>query len=623
MALLPRESEDLGTGRRGPDRPDAEAALDHARRILRALVENSHGILFALDEKGVFTLAEGPGIEAFGRAPGSLIGRSVDEVFAEFPAIRSCVRRVLAGEEVTAVIPLGNAVFDAHYQPLHDQAGTVAGVVVVATDITGRRRAAEDLWDNRARLELVNAIATGITTDMPVEAIAQRTVLQLHGYFSRFRVAFAEVGPDGRLTYLQAAQPAEMPAVLGQTVSLGITAAYTEALHDRRPVIVRDAMLDPRLANHGAGPAATGARALLHVPVYYMGDHIGLLCFETADPHAWSEHEIATLTDVADYLSVAVKQAQAQQERTLVEEALRRRETRLRHFLDNASDLIQNVDADGRLLFVNRAWCDTLDYRLEDLDRISLVDILRPEDRGRVLAICRSVLADEAPARVETVFLAKDGHEIPVEGSISAGSQDDGRPAAWGIFRDVTDRRALEEQLRRQALYDPLTGLPNRRLLAEHATEALADGNRQQMAALYLDLDGFKAVNDSLGHGVGDGLLAEVAQRLTDSVRATDIVARLGGDEFVVLLRDASNSVVQRVAERILAACGEPFAVDGHTISIGASIGVARGSPRHTSAEDLVREADIALYQAKAAGKGRIAVYEPETTEAIGDIHQQ
>ncbi|MBX6341242.1 MAG: GGDEF domain-containing protein, partial [Thermomicrobiaceae bacterium] len=180
--------------------------------------------------------------------------------------------------------------------------------------------------------------------------------------------------------------------------------------------------------------------------------------------------------------------------------------------------------------------------------------------------------------------------------------------------RDVTVRRELQERLMRQAFYDALTGLPNRSLFLDRLATALAQRDRRHelLAVMFIDLDGFKAINDRLGHAAGDELLRGVGQRLELSVRSGDTVSRYGGDEFTVLLTGLTDpGAVHPVARRILAGIHEPFQVGSREVSISASIGVAIGGSPEPRPDDLLRDADIALYRAKALGKRRYVVFDP------------
>jgi diguanylate cyclase (GGDEF)-like protein len=180
------------------------------------------------------------------------------------------------------------------------------------------------------------------------------------------------------------------------------------------------------------------------------------------------------------------------------------------------------------------------------------------------------------------------------------------------LARDVAQRRTLEAQLSYQAFHDPLTGLTNRRRFVEAAETALAGRHGPgSVAALFLDLDDFKTVNDSLGHAAGDSLLVAVAERIRGDLRATDVAARLGGDEFGVLLTDIPNEAFAvAVAERLLARLVEPIEVAGMLVEVGASVGIAVDSPSMRTVDDLLGDADVAMYQAKALGKGRHHVFD-------------
>ncbi|CAN5902286.1 hypothetical protein BH23ACT11_BH23ACT11_24430 [soil metagenome] len=186
--------------------------------------------------------------------------------------------------------------------------------------------------------------------------------------------------------------------------------------------------------------------------------------------------------------------------------------------------------------------------------------------------------------------------------------------------RDVTERKKLEQQLMHQALHDPLTGLPNRLLFMDRLKHALARLTRSEssVAVLFVDLDNFKLINDSLGHELGDRLLVEVAGRFQEALRSADTVARLGGDEFTILLDPiAGLGEAARVVERITESLQEPFQVEGHEVFVTASIGVALGSKGGEGPQELLRNADMAMYRAKGSGRGRFEVFESSMTAGL------
>jgi diguanylate cyclase (GGDEF)-like protein/PAS domain S-box-containing protein len=220
----------------------------------------------------------------------------------------------------------------------------------------------------------------------------------------------------------------------------------------------------------------------------------------------------------------------------------------------------------------------------------------------------------------ETVRLHRDGRAIPVGLTVSPIRDRTGRvTGASVIIRDITERKLLEEQLTRQALYDPLTGLANRSLLRDRLLHALARAvaTGERLALLFIDLDEFKMINDSRGHAVGDRLLAAVASRLESSVRPEDTVARLGGDEFAILLERVAEGGAVKAAERVLADLRGRFDLEGTGITVRASVGIAHYDGGGQDADELLRTADLAMYAAKRSGKGGYEVFAPSMQAAL------
>ncbi|MEQ1915560.1 MAG: diguanylate cyclase, partial [Gallionella sp.] len=190
-----------------------------------------------------------------------------------------------------------------------------------------------------------------------------------------------------------------------------------------------------------------------------------------------------------------------------------------------------------------------------------------------------------------------------------------GEAAVLGWFYDITDRKAMEEQVQRLAQYDPLTDLPNRRLFSDRLQQALAlaERDRTRLAVMFLDLDRFKPINDKYGHAMGDVVLKEVATRIQSSLRASDTLARIGGDEFVVLLPNVSSvHDVVGVAEKVREVLNQPFIVDGQVMSLSSSAGIALYPEHGDTEQSLVRNADTAMYYAKEDGRNNVQVYHPE-----------
>jgi len=260
-----------------------------------------------------------------------------------------------------------------------------------------------------------------------------------------------------------------------------------------------------------------------------------------------------------------------------------------------------------------------LGYTVEEWqsDASLFVKTLHPDDRDRVLVAHAESHAMGAPLTIEYRLIARDGRTVWVRDGSMVFKDADGRSVSrQGFLLDITDRREAEDQLRHQAFHDSLTGLANRALFTDRAEHAAVVRGRSAdlgIAVLFLDVDDFKTVNDSLGHASGDLLLEAVGQRLTDAVRAGDTVARFGGDEFAVLIEDiADRSDASYAAERIADALRVPFYVHGREIFVTASIGIAFGD----DAEELLRSADVAMYRAKSEGKAHYVFYESAMDDA-------
>ena len=307
-------------------------------------------------------------------------------------------------------------------------------------------------------------------------------------------------------------------------------------------------------------------------------------------------------------------------ERKRFEEALERLSRQHELVLNSAGEGIFGLDLHGNATFVNPAAARMTGWDAEELLDRPLHDVLhhtKPDGTpypSEECPIYAAFTTGDAHSRDDEVFWRKDGTKFPVEYTSTPIVEDNRIVGAVVTFKDVTERKALEEQLQHQAFHDPLTGLPNRALFIDRLEHALARGGRQanRVAMLFADLDNFKVVNDSLGHNAGDQLLVAVAQRLKDGLRPEDTAARLGGDEFTVLVENVENvGDAIRIAERIAEILQPPFAFEGQEVFVTASIGITLSSSAQDRAEDLLRHADLAMYRAKHKGKARYEVFEP------------
>src|SRR5215213_5023090 len=307
-----------------------------------------------------------------------------------------------------------------------------------------------------------------------------------------------------------------------------------------------------------------------------------------------------------------------------LDDELRKSEARYRTVLDAAFDAIVTITPEGIVRWFNRGAERSFGHAAEEIIG-QPVTLLMPERYREhcLTGLHRYLRTGEARvvgSTIELVGLRKDGSEFPIEMSLGE-SQEDGERLFTGIMRDVTERKALEQQLHHQAFYDPLTGLPNRALFMERLEHASTRANRRdsRIALLFVDLDNFKVINDSLGHKAGDQLLKAVAERLKSYLRPEDTAARLGGDEFTILVEDVAGAGEGvRIAERIADVLQPPFTLEEQEVFITTSIGIALNNSTQERAENLLRHADLAMYRAKHKGKACCEVFEPSMgTDAL------
>jgi diguanylate cyclase (GGDEF)-like protein/PAS domain S-box-containing protein len=357
----------------------------------------------------------------------------------------------------------------------------------------------------------------------------------------------------------------------------------------------------------------------------FYGNRPGGLSSDWADPKDW----VRGLAGFVGLFDVYTIYQHLQLQR--VRRRLAQRDQLFQLITENAADMIAVVDNDGNRLYNSPAYQRVLGYSTEELTSGSSFDQVHPSDRERVLQAASKARTSGQGQQLEYRMRHRDGSWRILESTASPIRNVEQQISGLVIVnRDITQRKRAEEALEHSALYDGLTDLPNRSLFADRLHHALIRSLRHsdyKFAVLFIDIDGFKVLNDSLGHSAGDELLIQIARRLTTNFRDSDTLARsaapnsrpsqdglarLGGDEFTVLLEDVFNpSDAIRVAQRIQTKLGAPFNVKGQEIVMAASIGIALSGSSYSQAEDLLRDAEIAMYRAKQAGKARCEVFDP------------
>ena len=386
----------------------------------------------------------------------------------------------------------------------------------------------------------------------------------------------------------------------------------THVIQKDNVMIVEDAKTDPRFRENSL-IEEEGIRFYAGAPLAIDGRlHVGTLCITDPEARSFDEEDRVLLAQLA---RVATDLLEARRESYQV-----RYLTSVVEQIDESVLVTEGAPLDPpgpKITWVNEALTEMTGYDRDELLGNTPRMLQGPETDRETLDRVRAALEAEEPVEAETVNYRKDGTPYVVAWTITPVRDRDGHLTHWAsVQRDVTQERERVEDLRYQATHDSLTGVLKRSALEERLQAALDDDATSAGAVLFLDLDRFKHVNDSLGHRVGDQLLQHVAERLRAAVRADDAVARIGGDEFAVWLpsiegEEEALTVARRVADHV----EEPVEVANQEIYVEASLGLVPDTTGYTSAEDVIGDADVAMYRSKRTPSQAITVHEPEMTE--------
>jgi diguanylate cyclase (GGDEF)-like protein/PAS domain S-box-containing protein len=463
------------------------------------------------------------------------------------------------------------------------------------------------------QLRLLDRVRAALAGELEVEQI-YRTVVDAtadilgYAYTSLYTV-------DGDHLALRRQVGYHDPAMIYWTLPLGEGIAGTVA-ETGTPVLINDARSKPDFF-----AADDEVMHEICVPIHDDGKIVGVFNVESIAEHPLSDDDFKLLLGVAELVSAAVNRSR------LYEEA-REREQVLRRVLNSVQEVVFTADAQGRWTFLNRAWETITGFAVAECLGKPASDFARQEFGDRFAAAV-SALSNGAELELRgdlEIVIASGGFRW-VEAHASRSTEGEPPFEISGTLIDITERKRVEAQLlesqdrfRHLAMHDPLTSLPNRSLFLERLEAALADQSSDSECAsvLFLDLDGFKLVNDTFGHAIGDRLLVQVGERLSLCVRPADTIARLGGDEFAVLLVNTRSTTVSvEIAQRMLSALRPHFTIDGNEVALFASIGIASHRGPGGRGSDLLRNADTALYAAKADGRGISTTYEPSMSAAV------
>ncbi|GGC89094.1 sensor domain-containing diguanylate cyclase [Vreelandella lutescens] len=396
--------------------------------------------------------------------------------------------------------------------------------------------------------------------------------------------------------------------------------AYT--VLEAAPLVVEDAKQDERFATNPYVTMPDGIRFYVGIPLKNsQGYVLGSLCAMDSQPRLLTTQEQAAMQDLADIvigeihlrerlikeqkISTATQEALTALHKSL-EQQIERRTRELNLVIESAYDAYLSIDGQGRVLDWNRAAESMFGWSRKEALTRPLTALMFPQGLSH----------QDETVPVSCEATRSDGVRLPVEVRLTS-YEIHGRARRSLFIHDITERQQLERLRDQQAREDVLTRLPNRRALDERLPEAMARVRRtlNPLAVLFLDLDGFKSINDQHGHAMGDELLRDVAKRLQQAVRETDFVARWAGDEFVVLLEGVTEDALEPLAQKLIHVIEQPLQVGSAVLQVSTSIGVALFVPDAAeTAHELLKRADVAMYVAKRAGKARIELACPADT---------
>lgn len=487
------------------------------------------------------------------------------------------------------------------------------------------RRSAERAVDRMARLQEVTAsLGDALTT----ERVAQILASQSRATLGATQASLLVLDADGHAFDLtgpaepQLDQPMP-PSWPGHAMDLTARQLALEALQRGEPLWLdgEELLAEPEAtARPVAATSAAGAIAVL--PLILNNRQYGVLILRSDDVSRFDDDDrsfLRSLVGQAAQTLARIRLVEAERQ-AQAEAAQRASETRFRSLVQHSSDLISIIDADLTLHEVTPSIERILGYRPADLIGQGLTALCHPADQPSLWQAVADVVAEPAAQGVVVWRMRhQHGHWCYVETMITNLLDDQAVNGLVLNTRDISEHKALEEQLTHQAFHDSLTGLANRPLFHNRLHQALLNAGRTGLpvTVLFLDLDNFKTINDSFGHSEGDRLLQLVAQRLTSCLREIDTVARLGGDEFAVLVEQTTPTEVVSLCERLGSILRQPLRLGQTDIVVGTSIGVAHSEIGQRSVDDLLRNADLAMYIAKSRGKGNYAIFEPNMHTAV------
>jgi diguanylate cyclase (GGDEF)-like protein/PAS domain S-box-containing protein len=509
---------------------------------------------------------------------------------------------------------------NAHLVELNGQ----LAILSIARDITERKRDEEKLRKaNRAlkTLSECNQLQVRASDEQSLLRNICRVIVEAGGYRLAW-VGFSEKGGEkGIRIAARAGTDDDVPErVTFIDPSTGRAHPAFAALRSGTLAVARDIKTIPKGDPWRDAALDRGHRSALALPLAIDGNATGVLSIFAGAPDAFDEKEVELLSEMADDLTYGIRAFRTAAERTRADEALQESEKRYKRLIESVTDYIYNVRVEDGVPVktVHSPSCIAVTgYSSEEYeaDPHLWFRMVHEEDREAVMNQSKIVLSGWAAAALEHRIIHKNGAVRWVKNTPVPRYDERQRLLSYdGLVVDITERKLAEHKLKHVAYYDSLTDLPNRELFSDRLRQAQIQARRHgsMLAVMFLDLDRFKSINDTLGHTIGDLLLRSVSERLLHCVREGDTVARLGGDEFIILLADMTQAqAATTVAKKIHGALLKSFALSGQEFFITTSIGISLFPSDGADADTLIKNADLAMYQAKAQGRNNYQFYTP------------
>ncbi|HEY9736660.1 MAG TPA: PAS domain S-box protein [Trichocoleus sp.] len=601
----------------------AEEALIQSHRRVADILESITDAFIALDESWRFTYVNQRAEQLLQQSREWLLGKVI---WQEFPAVlqtrffaqfyRATRRRIsLTIEEY---YPPFDAWYEVHIYP------TRGGLAVYFQDISDRKRTYAQLQQQIRREQALNRVLQAIRQSLDLDTIFSTAAAEISTLLQIDQVTIWLYRSQENCWQAMAEHPqgTHLPSVIGMTLP-DQDNSLTARLKDLEVIHIDDTDTLENSVNQAVAQRLPGAWLL--APLNVQAQPWGCLALRRSHHQSpWQTSDIELVKIVADQLAIAIQQANTLEQAHRELEERQRAEARLKQAqrISHTGNWEWHLDS-GEITWSEEMFhIHGLPVRQRAPRQAKICSLVHPEDRETLQQLLEQAIRTGAAYSLELRLLRPDGSLRHVQ-LLGQSRQNERYEVVqlFGTLMDITQRKQIEERLVYEALHDALTGAPNRTCFMEQLGQAIELVSLQPgyaFAVLFIDLDRFKVINDSLGHLVGDQLLVECTQRLLSIVRADDLVARLGGDEFAILLTAVVDiQEALQVAERIHEVLRQPFELEGREIFISASIGISSNLTGSLAAVDFLRDADTAMYRAKEQGRGRSALFDPTMYEQV------